>query len=158
MQCENLYRSHSTPLRQHEATSWYSNKVTAICMWIFEALNWLVMIISEFILTPPTCSRTENHLWRGTHRNVRSSDLLFYSLECTPRAWTKLQSWPRRPARLLSPKHTINWAVKRQRGTVCSSLTSTSCRCVCVATSDKWRLNTPEDVESSCRQSGSLLP
>lgn len=89
-----------------------------------------------FFVKPPTCSRTENHLWRGTHRSERSSGLLFCSLGCTARAWTELQSSPRRPAHLPSPKRTINWAARRQSGTECSLLTSTSCRCVFVATSE----------------------
>lgn len=85
---------------------------------------------------PPTCSRTENHLWRGTHRSERSSDLLFCSLGCTARACTELQSSPRRPAHLPSPKDTMNWAARRQSGTECSLLPSTSFRCVFVATSE----------------------
>lgn len=50
------------------------------------------------------------------------------------RVWTKLQSSPRRPAHLPPPRQSINWAVRTPRGTACSSLTSTSCRCVFVAT------------------------
>lgn len=111
---------------------------------VFENITHLFYLSVISVSLRPTCSRTGNHPWRGSHRNARSPDLLFCSFDRTARVWTKPQPWYRRPGLLLWPKHAINAAARTQEGTVCRSLTSTSRRSAVVATSGtdvgtRWR-------------------